>query len=157
MPFRLFYDLFPEVAMAETRTVGLPQPQGGLPAGWYSFKEMFCDEPGCDCRRVFFLVESSFRDDVEAVIAWGWEDLAFYEHWIKYGDKDEARELIGPILNPMSPETALAPHLLELFKQVLMKDADYLDRVKRHYSMFRKKIDAPTPARKEVKKRTKRR
>lgn len=33
MPFRLFYDLFPEAAMAETRTIGLPQPQGALPAG----------------------------------------------------------------------------------------------------------------------------
>ena len=139
--------------MAETRTIGLPQPQGGLPAGWYSFKEMFCDESECDCRRVFLLVEASFRDGVEAVIAWGWEDLAFYERWITYGDKEGARGLAGPILNPMSPETALAPHLLALFKQVLLKDADYIERVKRHYKMFRDEIESHSPRGKTGKKR----
>jgi hypothetical protein len=71
MPFRLRYDLLPEVAKPETRCVYLPKPQGGLPSGWYSFKEMFCDEPGCDCRRTLFWVDASFRDGPEAVIARG--------------------------------------------------------------------------------------
>ena len=141
MPFRLFHDLFPEIAERETRSVFLPMTKGGLTAGGYAFKEMFCDEPGCDCRRAFFWVDASFRDGPEAVISWGWEALAFYERWIKYGDKADARDLVGPILDPLSPETELSPHLLDLFKEVLLKDAEYVERVKRHYSMFRGAIE----------------
>ena len=142
MPFRLFHDLFPEIAERETRSVFLPVSQGGLPAGGYAFREMFCDERGCDCRRAFFWVDTSFRDGVEAVIAWGWEDVSFYAAWIKHGDKDEARYLQGPILNVGSPETELAPHILELFRQVLLNDFAYIERVKRHYWMFRGVIEA---------------
>lgn len=61
MPFRLFHDLFPEIAERETRSVFLPVAQNGLPAGGYAFKEMFCDEPGCDCRRAFFPVDDLVR------------------------------------------------------------------------------------------------
>jgi len=141
MPFRLFHDLFPEVAEKETRSVYLPECTRGLPSGWYSFKEMFCDEPGCDCRRAFFWVDASFREGPEAVIAWGWENLAFYERWMKCGDKSDAKELQGPILNMGSPETELAPHILELFEQVLLNDAAYVERIKRHYSVFRGAIE----------------
>ena len=141
MPFRLFHDLFPDVAERETRSVFLPLAQGGLPAGGYAFREMFCDEPECDCRRVFFWVDTSFRDRVQAVIAWGWEDLAFYDRWLKYGDKEEAQELIGPVLNLGSPGTELAPHILELFRQVLLKDPEYIERVKQHYRIFRDAIE----------------
>ncbi|MEI6149703.1 MAG: hypothetical protein WCS01_11435 [bacterium] len=142
MPFRLFHDLYPEVAERETRSVFLPTDQNGLPAGGYAFKEMFCDEPGCDCRRAFFCVDASFREGPEAVIAWGWEDLAFYERWIRHGDKSDARELIGPSLNLLSPGTELAPPLLDLFERVLLNDATYVERVKRHYRMFREAIEA---------------
>ena len=141
MLFRLFHDLFPEIAERETRSVFLPLPQGGLPAGGYVFREMFCDERGCDCRRAFFLVDTSFRDGVEAVVAWGWEDLKFYEAWLKYGDKTDAQMLQGPVLNLDSPETELAPRILELFRHVLLKDRDYIERVKRHYELFREAIE----------------
>lgn len=142
MPFRLFHDLHPEVAEAETRSVYVTERQGGLPSGWYPFKEMFCDEPGCDCRRVFLLVEPSFGDRHPTVIAWGWEDMAFYEAWIKYGDRSDAALLQGPILNPGSPETALSPHILDLFRDVLLTDMNYVERVKRHYDMFRATVEA---------------
>ena len=145
MPFRLFHDFFPEIAEKETRSVFLPMAQGGLPAGGYAFKEMFCDEPGCDCRRAFFLVDTSFRDGVEAVIAWGWEDLEFYRAWMKYGDKAEAKHLQGPELNIGSPETSLAPHLLKLFREVLLQDVDYIERVKRHYRIFRGAVEDTGP------------
>src|SRR5258708_31547024 len=83
MPFAPFYDLCPAVAQRETRTVSvMPAAKLGLPAGDYQFIEMFCDEPKCDCRRVFFSVYSSRTNQVEAVIAWGWEDQAFYKKWL---------------------------------------------------------------------------
>jgi hypothetical protein len=144
MPFVPFHDYFPEVAKRETWSATiLPSSDFGLPPDDYGFLEMYCDEPGCDCRRVFFYVISHRRGRVEAVIAWGWEDLPFYAKWMKYGDPADAVELKGPILNPGSPATELAPALLELVRNVLLKDLNYVERIKRHYRMFREKIDKP--------------
>ncbi len=142
MPFRLFHDYFPEIAERETRSITvLPHSNMGLPAGSYGFLEMFCDESECDCRRVFLMVMASFRTDVQAVIAWGWEDIQFYVDWIKYGDPKDAKYLQGPILNVGSAETELSETLLELARNVLLKNPDYVQRIKRHYRMFRDRVD----------------
>jgi hypothetical protein len=154
MPFVPFHDYFPELAEQETRSITvLPNSDLGLPAGEYGFMEMYCDEPGCDCRRVFFYVVCSFRKGVQAVVAWGWEDLDFYRRWFKYGDPALAVDLKGPILNWGSSATELAPALLALVRNVLLKDAEYVERIKRHYTMFREKIDKPRrPTRRKPKK-----
>jgi len=142
MPFRMFHDYFPEIAERETRSITVPpQSNLGLPSGSYGFLEMFCDEAGCDCRRVFFTVMASFRTDIQAVIAWGWEDIQFYANWIKYGDRKDAKYLQGPILNIGSPETELSDAILELARSILLEDADYVHRIKRHYRMFRKRVE----------------
>ena len=79
MPYSLFHTRFPEVAERETRIITVIDPSGfNLPPAHYSFLEMFCDEPGCDCRRVFFTVVSSLQNEIKAVIAWGWGDQKFY-------------------------------------------------------------------------------
>ena len=110
MAYRLFHELFPAVAEQETRTLTiLPGARSDLPAGDYGFLEMFCDEPGCDCRRVFFSVVSSARHDIEAVVAWGWETPAFYATWMNNADPQVIAELKGPVLNLASPATSLAP------------------------------------------------
>jgi hypothetical protein len=142
MPYRLFHDLFPVVAERETRTLTiLPGSNAGLPAGHYAFLEMFCDEPGCDCRRVFFSVLSSVRQEIAAVVAWGWEDLAFYAAWMKDDDPEIVANLKGPTLNLGSPTTPLAPALLELTRAVLLQDRHYVERVKRHYQLFRQQVE----------------
>ena len=142
MPFRLFHDFFPEVAERETRSITvLPDSDPDLPAGSYGFLEMFCDERGCDCRRVFFMVMASFRKNLQAVVAWGWEDLAFYSRWMKYGNPQDAKKLQGPILNLASPQTELSGAILALTRKVLLADANYIERVKRHYAMFRSRVD----------------
>ena len=69
MPFVLFHDRFPRVAEEETRTLILQEHSGlDLPTGDYSFLEMFCDEKAWDCRRVLFVVVSSDRPSIQAVI-----------------------------------------------------------------------------------------
>ncbi|MFO7535317.1 MAG: SEC-C metal-binding domain-containing protein [Kiritimatiellia bacterium] len=143
MPFCLLWEFFPELAEKETRTVILPEAHDGLPAGAYSFMEMFCDEKDCDCRRVFFSVEASFRKGPEAVIAWGWESKSFYKKWLRgSGPDSDAALLQGPVLNMGSPQTALAPHLLKLFETLLLTDIGYTERVKRHYATFRKEVES---------------
>ena len=144
MPYALFHDYFPEIAERETRTIILPNPTDGLPEGHYSLLEMFCDEAGCDCRRVFFYVVSSFRKGPEAVVAYGWEDDAFYARWMKEDDPMCIETLRGPSLNLASPQSELAPAIVDLIKNVAIKDIAFVERIKCHYRMFRDKIDCKT-------------
>ena len=83
MPFEQLYERLPAVAETETRSITLLEDsmEFGLPAADYGFLEMFCNEPGCDCRRVFFTVISSRSQDMEAVICFGWEKKEFYHNW----------------------------------------------------------------------------
>ena len=86
MSYVSFYEYYPEVAIRETRTITVfDSSEHNLPKGSYSFIEMFCDDPGCDCRRAFFSVTSPKVNKVLAVIAWGWETRKFYKKW--YGFK----------------------------------------------------------------------
>jgi len=153
MPFVPFHMYFPDFAKKETRTLFVPPATiARLPAGNYGFIELYCDEPGCDCRRVFFNVISERRKKIEAVIAWGWEDLDFYAKWMRKPDPVSVKNLKGPILNPGSPVTELAPMLLQLAQNVLLQDAEYRERIKRHYRMFREKIDVPGPKESQLRK-----
>lgn len=56
-------------------------------------------------------------------------------------DPEVVADLKGPVLNLGSPASALAPALLELMQNVLWQDVHYIERVKRHYQMFRQRID----------------
>jgi hypothetical protein len=140
----MFHDYFPEVADRETRSITVMSGSGtGLPADDYAFLEMYCDEEKCDCRRVFFSIISRARKRVEAVVAWGWEDADFYAKWFTYNDPSVVAELKGPVLNPGSPQSKLAPAILKLVQDVLLSDTAYVERIKRHYQMFRARIDGP--------------
>ena len=59
--------------------------------------------------------------------------------------KDDSPEVIaelqGPILNMGSPQSSLAPAILEIVKDAILQDNAYVERIKTHYKMFRDKID----------------
>ena len=75
------------------------------------------------------------------MIAYGWESQAFYAKWFRRNDLAIIRQLQGPILNPGSPQSELAPFLLEKVRDVLLADPAYIARLKRHYRMFKEKVD----------------
>ena len=50
-------------------------------------------------------------------------------------------ELMGPVLNMSSPQGRHAPAILNLFTEVLLRDTDYIERIKRHYRLFRATLD----------------
>lgn len=159
MPYVFFY--FPEIAETETRTITVHDPEStGLPAASYGLLEMFCDESGCDCRRVFFYVVSSLREeqDLEAVVAYGWEKRKFYAQWLHSNDPLMIRELQGPTLNLGSPQSKLAPAILKMIEDVALQDAAYVQRIKRHYQIFRNEVErrarAATSPRKPGEKKT---
>jgi hypothetical protein len=141
MPFQPFYEIFPELAWKETRSVRISEDHPTLPADEFGFIELYCNDENCDCQRVMFDVLSRKRGKSVAVIAYGWQSADFYRKWTKSGDPEIVREMQGLILNPMSNQSELAPALLELIRKLILKDPAYVARVKRHYQMFKERLD----------------
>ncbi|RZN38559.1 MAG: hypothetical protein EF813_04785 [Methanosarcinales archaeon] len=140
MPYTPFHEKFLEIAEKETRAItAINDPE--LPRGTYSLLESYCDEVGCDCRRVFFHVYSEGRNEIVAVIAYGWEDSRFYADWFGRDNPEVIEELKGPILNSASSQSELAPVLLNMVKGFVLKDISYVERIKRHYRMFKDLIE----------------
>ena len=110
----------------------------GLPDGEYGFIEFYCNDPGCDCRRVVInVVCSTTGAKTWASINYGWESLDFYERWM--GDKELARDCQGASLEPFNQQSPYSRTLLELFKKVCLSDRAYVERLKRHYDLFKAK------------------
>ena len=140
MPYTAFHERFPEVAEREVRNIILfDDPE--IPDGEYSLVEFYCDEPDCDCRRVMFNVVAWRTSKIVAVIVYGWESKAFYAEWYGRNDPEALKELKGPALNSMSRQSKLAPALLEKVTTYVLQDEKYVNRLKRHYQIFRKAVE----------------
>ena len=50
------------------------------------------------------------------------------------------KDLKGPVLNLASPQSKLAPALLKQIK-VVLQDKNYIERLKRHYNLFKDEIE----------------
>ena len=56
MPYTSFHDHFREIVKKETRTITIMREDDIVPKGSDGLLEMYCDDPSCDCRRVFIEV-----------------------------------------------------------------------------------------------------
>ena len=139
MSYEPFYQRFRDFALKETRSVTIFD-HSKLPPDDYGLLEAYCNDEDCDCRRVFFNVTSNKHKTIVAVIAFGWESKNFYASWFRGNDPEIIREMQGPILNAGSSQSEIAPALLEMIRAVL-QDPAYLARIKRHYWMFKEKVD----------------
>jgi hypothetical protein len=135
-----FDSVFPEVAARETRSLYLPEGYKRLPSAQYGFLELYCDDPGCDCRRVLLQVcREDDPDKVLTTITYGWETESFYARLLR-GDRKTAREMTGASLDPYNKQSKYSEDLLELFREVVLSDKDYVERLQRHYRMFKKAL-----------------
>jgi len=140
MPFAPFCEKFPDIAEFETRAVTVPD-NGFAPKGKYGFIELYCDEPDCDCRRVFLSVHSEKEQKIVAVVAFGWESEKFYANWMGSNNPEYIKDLKGPVLNMASPQSKFADNWLKFIAEVLLKDKQYVERLKKHYQLFREKVE----------------
>jgi SWIM/SEC-C metal-binding protein len=131
MPMRSFHEFVGERAWAETRTVIVPEGRGPLRPGTYAFVELYCDETGCDCRRVFLRVLNEDDATPLATIGFGWETPSFYRAWAHGKAYGEA--LAGAQLEPLAPQGPQAGYLFALFRYHLLSDPEYVARLQRHY------------------------
>jgi len=153
MPYVPFYNLFPKIAEKQTRVITLfGKSEFDLPAGEYAFIEMYCNEKGCDCRRVFFNVFYN-RKQVAAMIAYGWEPLEFYARWMGEDDPEVIEQLKGPTTSMLGPQSEKAGQVLEMLKKLVLTDEKYIERIKEHYRLFREQIDKPRRRRGVIKLR----
>jgi hypothetical protein len=76
-----------------------------------------------------------------AYIAYGWANKKFYANWFGGDDPKIIQEMQGPILNPGSPQSKYAPAFLQLVKNAVLSDTAYVARLKRHYQIFKEKVD----------------
>jgi hypothetical protein len=141
MPMAPFMERFPELAARETRSLKVPLG-APLPHGDYGFIELYCNEPGCDCRRVTILVLRPHTGwKVWASISYGWESMDFYQKWAHTSDLLDPLEWQGPYLDPMAEQTQYSPLLLDLFESIVLQSPGYEQRLKNHYQMFRAAVE----------------
>src|SRR3989338_3930442 len=112
MMMEQFHNKFPDIAEKETRCMLIMNEKEGLPKGEYFLLESYCNDPKCDCRRVFINV--LYKDKILATIGYGWEKVDFYEQWM--GESDTAPDMKGPILELTEFHTEYSETLLKLFK-----------------------------------------
>jgi hypothetical protein len=154
MPMAPFYEEFRDLASKETRYFAV-RGYRGLPDDEYAFLEFYCNEPDCDCRRVHLVVISrDMPGKILATISYGWESVEFYKKWAEDESADEDYQ--GPILEPFGEQTKLAPHLLRLFKEFALEDDDYVNRLRRHYRMFKQVVEAKHRSRSKSKRKSRR-
>lgn len=129
-----FHARVPDVGLTETRSVTV-LPGRPVPEGEYAFIEFYCDEPGCDCRRVMIrVIGRDSRNTIWATISYGWETAKYYKKWMR--DAALSEDLRGASLDPLNPQSKYAGEFLTLFKE-LLRDKAYVARLKRHYTQFR--------------------
>jgi len=130
-----FYTKFRHLAFREMRTVTV-RGHGSLPDGPYGFLEFYCNEVGCDCRRVVFhVIRPDTGTRVWASINFGWESPAFYQQWSR-GDQEFA-DMAGATLDPLNPQSKHSRALMTLFQEVVAADPDYVQRLQGHYRLFK--------------------
>ena len=150
-----FHKRVPNIGMSEYRSftaLGIE----GLPRGQYGFMEFYCNDPSCDCRRVqLVVVAPEVSKRFLATISYGWESLAFYKNRFDFiSEKDSPCE---PTLEPLGDQSQYSEILLDCCKRFLLSDEAYIERLKRHYRLFKKTQSSTrgsnrTPSRRKGKK-----
>jgi hypothetical protein len=131
-----FYTKFRHLAFREMRTV-IVRGRESIPDGPYGFLEFYCNEVGCDCRRVVFhVIRPDTGTRVWASINFGWESPVFYQQWSP-GDPEFA-DMAGATLDPLNAQSEHSDALLTLFQEVVAADPDYVQRLQRHYRLFKR-------------------
>jgi hypothetical protein len=142
-----FGEYFPDIVDKETRTVICYEKNGhNLPPDAYSLIELYCSEVDCDCRRVMLSVVSDSDHRHHLTINFGWEPRSFYEEWMGDNDKLFIDDLKGPCRNMLGPDSPLADGILEMVMNTALKDEKYVERLGRHYKMFKDKINSQSKA-----------
>lgn len=130
---RAFHAVLPEVAKRETRSVTIVGDDE-IPDGMYHLLESYCDERGCDCRRVMFSIVSERTHEIVATVS----------HAIELLPGWATSEMGRTFLDPLNPQSDFAEALLAQVELVL-RDEEYAARLLRHYRAVKAGLGDPVP------------
>jgi hypothetical protein len=97
----------------------------------FLFREFYCTDPGCDCRRVVLHMHWVEEERVAASINYAFEP-------------SRRRDEPQISLDPLNPQSEHAEGLLGLFTEVIRKDREFRERLVRHYAMWKQVVDDPS-------------
>jgi hypothetical protein len=138
------HSVLPDLAAREVRFVRIGiapagSPNANLLPDEYAFVEYYCDDLGCDCRRVYFEVLAKEQPGkVFASINFGWERARFYRRRMPW-DQDSAKDIIIGVMDPINAQSEFADYFLQIFRQFVV-DEQYRMRLRRHHQFFREAI-----------------
>jgi hypothetical protein len=124
-----FESVFPKLAQDECRVIRAIHHHA-LKPGTYQFREFYCEEPACDCRRVILRVLWAEGGRTVATINYAFDPP-------KPPFEDE--ELI--FLDPINPQSEMSEGLLDMFKKMIATDQPYHNRLVSHYEMWKQVVD----------------
>jgi hypothetical protein len=129
MAMMAFDQVFRDVAERESRAIQTTDHRG-RPAT-FLFREFYCADPGCDCRRVVLHVHWVEERCIAASINYAFE-------------ASRRRDEPQISLDPLNPQSEHAEALLELFARGIQKDREYRERLIRHYAAWKQVVDDPS-------------
>lgn len=137
MILKPFFSKFPKIAEVETKTLKIIDDDNDLdlPVWEYGFVDMYCDDDECDCNRVLITVFWENWKTQMANISYWWKKQKFYDDWF-YWDKKLAKNYKWPELAVATIQTEHSHKFLKFFK-FLIEDPSYVERLKRHYRMYK--------------------
>lgn len=129
MTMMAFDHVFWEIARSESRAIQTIDHRR-RPAT-FLFREFYCADPGCDCRRVVLHMHWVEEKRIAASINYAFEP-------------SRRRDEPQISLDPLNPQSEDAEDLLGLFTDVIRKDREFRERLVRHYEMWKQVVDDPS-------------
>jgi len=126
--FARFSEEFPE--REETRILLLIHRASGKEAQRLYLDERFCADPECDCRRVMLAVQDS-RERLATIM---------YDF---LGGADRTPRGENPYLEPCMEQPDGAEEVLAYVRAELERDAEYRERLVRHYEEMKQRMRDP--------------
>lgn len=112
-----------------------------LPDGEYSFIDMYCSDPGCDCRKTMIQVLHNGKH--VSTINYGWEPAEFYEKWMESSKEDTPfPSMAGASIDITSPNRVNEEGVIGLF-YALLNDT-WIAKFKNHYRAVKMAVSKKT-------------
>jgi hypothetical protein len=122
-----FDTLFHQIAQREYRVIQVFDERRERQT--FLLREVFCGEPGCDCRRVVLVIEWVEANEIAATIDYAFEPT---------GRRGESQFY----LDPRNPQGELAEELLACVRDLMQREPAYREQLIAHYTMWKRALDA---------------
>ena len=114
------------------RIVESPQ----LPDGEYTFVDMYCTDPDCDCRKTMVQVMHDGR--FVSLINYGWENTEYYRRWMGDDALETLTSMAGASIDITSPDLVSRTGILGLFRALL--NEQWKARFQSHYNLVKARV-----------------